>query len=119
MRVTNVVVTTGQLIPTFVKLLLFDLAPSFAPEDIFSARTTTKLDCFACIRQRFRGAAHFCVIGASCLTLRGPFWCMVAWALLITLPCMHGSIRGFAGTAPLSCSMEVVHAASTGMAKYF
>lgn len=60
----NVVVTTGQLVPTLAKLLLFRLAAAFPPESIYSARNQGKQHCFDLIRARFGAAARYCVIGA-------------------------------------------------------
>lgn len=60
----NVVVTTGQLVPTLAKLLLFRLSAAIPPENVYSARNQGKQHCFALIRHRFSAAARYCVIGA-------------------------------------------------------
>jgi hypothetical protein len=39
----NVLVTTGQLLPTVAKLMLFDLVPFFPIENIYSAAASSKL----------------------------------------------------------------------------
>ena len=69
-RVHNVVVTTGQLVPTLAKLLLFQLSAAFPPESIYSARNQGKQHCFDLIRACFGAAARYCVIGAP---LRLPY----------------------------------------------
>lgn len=62
----NVVVTTGQLVPTLGKLLLFHLSTSFPPEGIYSARNHGKEHCFTLIRERFGAAPLYCAIGMHC-----------------------------------------------------
>ena len=69
-KVHNVVVTTGQLVPTLAKLLLFRLSAAFPPEGIYSARNRGKQHCFALIRERYGAAALYCVIGGHLLTAK-------------------------------------------------
>eukprot|EP00884_Botryococcus_braunii_P016256 jgi/Botrbrau1/3313/Bobra.0048s0010.1 len=63
LKVTHVVVTTGQLIPTLAKLMLFKLSGLISPENVYSARKIGKSACFDRIWLRFGEAAKFCVIG--------------------------------------------------------
>ena len=63
LQVHNVVVTTGQLVPTLAKLLLFRLSGAFPPEGVYSARSAGKQHCFDLVARRFGPAARYLVIG--------------------------------------------------------
>ena len=56
-------VTSGQLVPTLGKLLLFRLDAFFRPEDVFSSRGVGKATCFARIEERFGPNAAYVAIG--------------------------------------------------------
>jgi EYA(Eyes Absent) family protein len=61
----NILVTSGTLIPSLVKCLLFRLDPYFHPSNIYSSREVGKLQCFRWIYERFSivKPVKFCVIG--------------------------------------------------------
>lgn len=62
----NYLVTSGTLIPTLAKCLLFKLSPYFKPSNIFSSREVGKLQCCRWIRDRFLDRntfPKFCAIG--------------------------------------------------------
>ncbi|KAL8138750.1 hypothetical protein V2J09_004751, partial [Rumex salicifolius] len=60
----NVLVTSGSLIPSLVKCLLFKLDSFFTPENVYSSWDVGKLKCFAWIKDRFPGPnVQFCAIG--------------------------------------------------------
>ncbi|KAJ6946835.1 hypothetical protein NC651_001510 [Populus alba x Populus x berolinensis] len=60
----NVLVTSGSLIPSLVKCLLFRLDNSIAHENVYSSWEVGKPQCFQWIKERFNGPnVHFCVIG--------------------------------------------------------
>lgn len=96
LKVTHVVVTTGQLIPTLAKLMLFKLSGMIPPENVYSARAIGKSACFDRIWLRFGEAAKFCVIGAH--SLWGEVWSARAAKALLsfspTLCCCCASLLG-------------------------
>lgn len=60
----NVLVTSGSLIPSLVKLLLFRLDDLILHDNVYSSWEVGKLQCFKWIKERFGGpAVRFCVIG--------------------------------------------------------
>ncbi|PKU60747.1 eyes absent homolog isoform X1 [Dendrobium catenatum] len=60
----NVLVTSGSLIPSLVKCMLFHLDDHIVYENVYSSWEVGKLQCFAWIRERFSGpSVRFCVIG--------------------------------------------------------
>lgn len=59
----NVLVTSGQLVPTFAKCLLYKLDELFQPFNVYSSRSTSKLQCFEWVRDRFGAKAKYCAIG--------------------------------------------------------
>ncbi|MCO5582360.1 hypothetical protein L7F22_036254 [Adiantum nelumboides] len=60
----NVLVTSGSLVPSLVKILLFKLNKFFSYEHVYSSTEVGKLQCFYWIRQRFvNPRSKFCVIG--------------------------------------------------------
>ncbi|KAK9716223.1 hypothetical protein RND81_06G219300 [Saponaria officinalis] len=60
----NILVTSGSLIPSLVKCLLFRLDNFITSENVYSAWDVGKLQCFSWIRERFNGPnVQFCVIG--------------------------------------------------------
>jgi len=62
----NVLVTSGTLIPSLVKCLLFRLNTYFHPLNIYSSREVGKLQCFRWIYERFSMVTppfKFCAIG--------------------------------------------------------
>lgn len=59
----NFLVTSGTLIPSLVKCLLFKLDPFFHPSNIFSSREVGKLQCCRWIRDRYTQQQKFCAIG--------------------------------------------------------
>ncbi|KAI5071415.1 hypothetical protein GOP47_0013666 [Adiantum capillus-veneris] len=60
----NVLVTSGSLIPSLVKILLFKLNKFISHEHVYSSTEVGKLQCFQWIRQRFDSPQpKFCVIG--------------------------------------------------------
>lgn len=60
----NVLVTSGSLIPSLVKCLLFRLDNSITHENVYSSWEVGKPQCFQWIKERFNGPnVHFCVIG--------------------------------------------------------
>lgn len=60
----NVLVTSGALIPSLVKCLLFRLGDMIPCQNVYSAWDVGKVQCFTWIRERFNGQnVQFCVIG--------------------------------------------------------
>lgn len=60
----NVLVTSGSLIPSLVKCMLFRLDDLILHENVYSSWEVGKLQCFKWIKERFGGpAVRFCVIG--------------------------------------------------------
>ncbi|PHU28674.1 hypothetical protein BC332_00767 [Capsicum chinense] len=60
----NILVTSGSLIPSLVKCLLFRLDDLFPSENVYSSWEVGKLQCFSWIKERFSGPkVQFCVIG--------------------------------------------------------
>ncbi|MCO5581506.1 hypothetical protein L7F22_035391 [Adiantum nelumboides] len=60
----NVVVTSGSLVPSLVKILLFKLNKFISHEHVYSSTEVGKLQCFHWIRQQFvNPRSRFCVIG--------------------------------------------------------
>ncbi|XAR54827.1 Protein-tyrosine-phosphatase [Bertholletia excelsa] len=79
-RHINVLVTSGSLIPSLVKCLLFRLDDLITCENVYSSWEVGKLQCFSWIRERFSGPnVQFCVIGdgweecEAAQTMRWPF----------------------------------------------
>lgn len=70
LRVTHVAVTSGQLIPSLAKLLLFRLVPHIAPQHVWSSRYEGKQRCFERVRRRFGDRCTYLAIGAgaSCMS---------------------------------------------------
>lgn len=76
----NVLVTSGSLVPSLVKCLLFKLDKFISDENVYSSSEVGKLQCFDWIRQRFSNPdVKFCVIGddldecEAAQALRWPF----------------------------------------------
>uniref|UniRef100_A0A5B6Z367 protein-tyrosine-phosphatase n=1 Tax=Davidia involucrata TaxID=16924 RepID=A0A5B6Z367_DAVIN len=76
----NVLVTSGSLIPSLVKCLLFRLDDLITYSNVYSSWEVGKLQCFSWIRERFSGPnVQFCVIGdgweecEAAQTMRWPF----------------------------------------------
>ncbi|KAA8522067.1 hypothetical protein F0562_012619 [Nyssa sinensis] len=76
----NVLVTSGSLIPSLVKCLLFRLDDLITYRNVYSSWEVGKLQCFSWIRERFSGPnVRFCVIGdgweecEAAQTMRWPF----------------------------------------------
>lgn len=61
--VHHVAVTSGQLVPSLAKLLLFRLDAAFLPEDVFSSRGVGKAACFARVAGRHPPGTAFVVVG--------------------------------------------------------
>ncbi|KAK8945706.1 hypothetical protein KSP40_PGU001856 [Platanthera guangdongensis] len=60
----NVLVTSGSLIPSLVKCMLFRLDDQIIHENVYSSWEVGKLQCFSWIRSRLGGeSVRFCVIG--------------------------------------------------------
>ncbi|GKV10718.1 hypothetical protein SLEP1_g22042 [Rubroshorea leprosula] len=60
----NVLVTSGSLIPSLVKCLLFQLDSLITHENVYSSWEVGKLKCFQWIKERFnKPNIRFCVIG--------------------------------------------------------
>ncbi|XP_020524855.1 eyes absent homolog 2 isoform X1 [Amborella trichopoda] len=60
----NVLVTSGSLVPSLVKCLLFRLNGSIPYDNVYSSWDVGKLQCFSWIKERFGStASQFCVIG--------------------------------------------------------
>ncbi|KAL3848829.1 hypothetical protein ACJIZ3_010711 [Penstemon smallii] len=60
----NVLVTSGQLIPSLVKCLFFRLDKLITCDNVYSSWDVGKLQCFSWIKERFDGPnVQFCVIG--------------------------------------------------------
>ncbi|XP_047324263.1 eyes absent homolog [Impatiens glandulifera] len=60
----NVLVTSGSLIPSLVKCLLFRLDGFISCENVYSSWEVGKLQCFSWIRERYDSPnTQFCVIG--------------------------------------------------------
>eukprot|EP00474_Spongospora_subterranea_P009872 CRZ10330.1 hypothetical protein [Spongospora subterranea] len=60
---TNVLVSSGQLIPTLVKLIVFGLSPFIPVENVYSSRDVSKKTVFCTILQRFGAKCNYKVIG--------------------------------------------------------
>ncbi|XP_078438311.1 eyes absent-like protein isoform X2 [Wolffia australiana] len=76
----NVLVTSGSLIPSLVKCMLFRLDGLIPHENVYSSWEVGKLQCFKWIREQFPGPkTRFCVIGdgpeecSAAETMRWPF----------------------------------------------
>lgn len=76
----NVLVTSGSLIPSLVKCLLFGLDGFVSYENVYSSWEVGKLQCFYWIRERFDSPnTQFCVIGdgweecEAAKTMKWPF----------------------------------------------
>ncbi|XP_034711816.1 eyes absent homolog isoform X1 [Vitis riparia] len=76
----NVLVTSGSLIPSLVKCLLFRLDDLITHGNVYSSWEVGKLQCFSWIKERFSGPnVRFCVIGdgweecEAAQTMRWPF----------------------------------------------
>lgn len=76
----NLLVTSGSLIPSLVKCLLFRLDDLIPYENVYSSWEVGKLQCFSWIKERFSGQnVQFCVIGdgweecGAAETLKWPF----------------------------------------------
>ncbi|KAK2969521.1 hypothetical protein RJ640_029814 [Escallonia rubra] len=76
----NVLVTSGSLIPSLVKCLLFQLDDLIPEGNVYSSWEVGKLQCFSLIKERFGGPnVQFCVIGdgweecAAAQTMKWPF----------------------------------------------
>lgn len=60
----NVLVTSGPLVPSLVKCLLFRLDKMIACDKVYSSLEVGKLQCFSWIKDRFNGSdVQFCVVG--------------------------------------------------------
>lgn len=60
----NILVTSGSLIPSLVKCLLFRLDHLITPGNVYSSWEVGKLQCFKWIKERFNETnVRFCVIG--------------------------------------------------------
>lgn len=60
----NVLVTSGSLVPSLVKILLFKLNKFISHEHVYSSTEVGKLQCFQQIRQQYGNPqVKFCVIG--------------------------------------------------------
>ncbi|XP_010935000.1 protein phosphatase EYA [Elaeis guineensis] len=60
----NVLVTSGSLIPSLVKCLLYRLDNVISHDNVYSSWEVGKLQCFSWIKERFDGPnVQFCVIG--------------------------------------------------------
>ncbi|XP_024986694.1 eyes absent homolog [Cynara cardunculus var. scolymus] len=60
----NVIVTSGSLIPSLVKCLLFRLDDLISYENVYSSWEVGKYQCFSLIKERFNGPnVQFCAIG--------------------------------------------------------
>lgn len=60
----NVIVTSGSLIPSLVKCLLFRLDDLIPYENVYSSWEVGKYQCFSLIKERFNGPnVQFCAIG--------------------------------------------------------
>eukprot|EP00249_Psilotum_nudum_P022253 c28436_g1_i2 orf=322-1344(-) len=60
----NVLVTSGTLVPSLIKCLLFRLDKFFSCENVYSSWEVGKLQCFQWIKERFVDpGVQFCVIG--------------------------------------------------------
>ncbi|XP_072998074.1 protein phosphatase EYA isoform X3 [Typha latifolia] len=76
----NVLVTSGSLIPSLVKCLLYRLDDVISHDNVYSSWEVGKLQCFNWIKKRFTGPnVQFCVIGdgleecAAAEAMRWPF----------------------------------------------
>ena len=63
-QVVHVAVTSGQLIPSLAKLLLFRLVGHIDGQQLWSSRHCGKRACFERVRQRFGPAATYVALGA-------------------------------------------------------
>jgi eyes absent family protein 4 len=63
--VTPVAVTSGQLVPSLAKLLLFKLDSWIAAEHAWSSRHCGKAACFQSVLQRFGASCTYVAIGAG------------------------------------------------------
>jgi hypothetical protein len=62
--VTHVAVTSGQLVPSLAKLLLFRLGGHIAADNVWSSRHCGKAACFERVRQRFGAGCRYVAVGA-------------------------------------------------------
>jgi len=61
--IINVLVSSGQLIPTLSKLLLYGLAKYFPVDNVYSSRFKDKEWCFKKIIEKFTSSSTIIVIG--------------------------------------------------------
>lgn len=60
----NILVTSGSLVPSLVKCMLFRLDSLMTCENVYSSWDVGKIRCFSWIKERFSGPnVQFCVIG--------------------------------------------------------
>ncbi|KAF5195395.1 Eyes absent-like protein [Thalictrum thalictroides] len=76
----NILVTSGSLIPSLVKCMLFRLDDLIMHQNVYSSWEVGKLQCFSYVKERFSGPnVQFCVIGdgweecEAAHTMRWPF----------------------------------------------
>lgn len=76
----NLLVTSGSLIPSLVKCLLFRLDDLITPENVYSSAEVGKLQCFSWIKERYSSPnVQFCVLGdgweecAAAQAMKWPF----------------------------------------------
>lgn len=74
----NILVTSGTLVPSLVKCMLFRLDSYFHHLNIYSSREVGKLQCFYWIRERVQGLpVRFCVVGDGIDECEAAQW--LAW----------------------------------------
>lgn len=109
----NVLVTSGPLIPSLVKCLLYRLDDLITCDNVYSSWDVGKLQCFSWIRERFNGPnVQFCVIGdgseecEAAESMRWPF---------VKIDPQPASIHRFPGLTPrdLSHYLSVVYGPTT------
>lgn len=123
--VTHVAVTSGQLIPSCAKLLLFRLAPHISPEHVWSSRFVGKRCCFERVRHRFGSGCAYLAIGGRGAVQEGRNGAIGRWSPGGPLSCAAGkgqhvflNVTGpIASVVPKCvCMLSPLHCGPQGMA---
>ncbi|MQL93940.1 hypothetical protein Taro_026590, partial [Colocasia esculenta] len=108
----NFLVTSGSLIPSLVKCLLFRFDGLISHENVYSSWEVGKLQCFRWIKERFKGAkVQFCAIGDGIEECRAAE--VMQWPFVKVDFCPSGTHR-FPGLTKtmLQYYMEVIYGES-------
>lgn len=112
--VVHVAVTSGQLVPSLAKLLLFRLGRRIAPDRVWSSRYRGKVECFRQVRQRYGARCRYVAIGRrwrwaahgreAVLTACTRWRHTLAFTLLVPSRRWHRGGRGGGGSGLAVCA---------------